>query len=280
MPDSDQTETRRVVRRADQRRITPDDFGAEGLWAHEAVGPLTDLRAVGPVLTLHDARMAAGAGIDPHPHQRNERFFYVLSGALHHRDVLHAREADAPSGSLAIFTEGRRGMIHAESNPSDDEGRLWILVAAPDAEADRPQVQVVDADGAGRERPGDGMSLKVLVGDSSSATPTADIRLIGDLRVRDDAVWEHELAGDEAVLVQPIKGNALVMGEHLGTDDVLAVGPGDPDRMLRVTGDGVPSRVLVAVTGPGYGFVVGTDPDPDRSPVPRRRSALQPGDPA
>lgn len=275
MPDRPPTETRRVVRRADQPVITPDDFGADGLWAHEAIGPLTDLRAVGPVLTLHDARMAAGAGIDPHPHQRNERLFYVLSGALHHRDVLNGREADAPSGALAIFTEGRRGMIHAESNPAGSEGRQWILVVAPDTEVERPDIQIVDADGAGRQRPGEGMSLKVLVGDGSTAAPTADVRFVADLRVRDDAVWEHALADDEAVVVQPIKGRALAMGERLGTDDVLAVGPRDPDRTLRVTGDGVPARVLVAVTGPGYGLVVGRDPDPERSPVPRRRSAGQ-----
>lgn len=275
MPPTSPTETRRVIRRAEQHVVSPTDFRAEGLTAHEAVGPLTDVRAVGPVLTLHDARMAAGAGIDPHPHQRNERLFYVLSGSLHHRDVLNGRQADARSGSLAIFTEGRRGMIHAESNPAPDEGRQWILVVAPQEPGDRPRVQIVDADAAGRNRPGGGVTMKVLVGEGSPATPTADVRLVADLRLQDGAVWEHTLAEDESVLAQPIEGPAVVMGERLGTDDVLAVGPADPDRLLDVAGDGGSSRVLVAVTGPGYGFVVGADPDPDRAPVPRRRSTGQ-----
>lgn len=266
------TETRRVIRRGEQHVITPEDFRAEGLWAHESIGPLTDLRAVGPILALHDARMAAGASIGHHPHQRNERLFYVLSGGLHHRDALNSREAVAGSGDLAVFTEGRRGMIHAEGNPSADEGRQWILVLAPDPVPDRSRIEIVAAGDAGRERPGEGMSLKVLVGDGSAASPTADIRLLADLRVRDDASWKRGLADDEAAVVQPIRGRAQAMGEHLDTDDVLAVGPDDPDRSLVVTGDGVPTRVLVAVTGPGYGFVVGTDPDPDRAPVPRRRS--------
>lgn len=268
----DRGDTRRVVPRRVQHRITAADFGADGLSAHEAVGPMTDVRAVGPVLALHDATMEPGAGIGHHPHQRNERLFYVLSGALHHSDALSGREADARAGDLAVFTEGRRGMIHAESNPSADTGRQWILVVAPDEVPDRPRIQIIGADDAGRERQGEGTSLKVLVGGGSSAEPAADVRLLGDLRVRDDAVWRRRLAPDEAVIVQPIRGRALVMGEQLDTDDVIVVGPDDPDRDLVVTGDGVPTRALVAVTGPGYGLAIGTDPDPDRAPIPQRRS--------
>lgn len=266
------TETRRVIRRADQHVVTPEAFGVDGLSAHESVGPFTDVRAVGPVLAVHDARMEAGAGIGHHPHQRNERLFYVLSGALHHADALNGRTADAATGDLAIFTEGRRGMIHAESNPSRDDGRQWILVLATDPVPDRGDLQIVDADSAGRQRPGDGMSLKVLVGEGSSARPVADVRLLGDLRIRDDATWRRPLGDDEAVLVQPIRGRAQVMGERLDLDDVLVVGPDDPDRTLEVTGDGEPARVLVAVTGPGYGLAIGVDPDPERAPIPGRRS--------
>lgn len=248
------TETRKVVRAADRHVIGPQDFGAPGLTAREPIGPAGPIQHVGAVLVLHDSVIEAGLGIGHHPHRGNERLFYLLSGGLHHDDALNHYTADASAGDLAVFTEGWRGMIHAESNPAEDDARIWIIVAPTEPMPPTASVRVLASDDAGRERPGEGISVKVLVGGSSPARVHSDVRWLADVRVRDDVVFTRDLADDEAVVVQPIKGRALVMGEVLETDDLLAAGPEDPSRTLEITGHGVPSRVLVAITGPGLGF--------------------------
>ena len=249
--------TRSVVRASERHVIRPEDFNAPGLTAHEPIGPAAPVRHVGSVLVLHDSIIEAGRGIGHHPHQGNERLFYLLSGGLRHDDALNHYSADASAGDLAIFTEGSRGMIHAESNPSDADARIWILVATTDPTPRAASVRVLASDDAGRERPGDGISVKVLVGESSPAVLHSDVRWLADVRIRDDALLRRPLADGETVIAQPLKGRALVMGESLGRDDVLAVGPDDGDRVLEITGDGQPSRLLVAITGPGVGFAVG-----------------------
>lgn len=247
-------DSRRVVRAAERNVIRAEDFGAPGLEALEPIGPLAPVRHVGAVLVLHDSTIQAGLGIGHHPHQGNERLFYLLSGGLHHDDALNNITADASAGDLAIFTEGRRGMIHAESNPASADARIWIIVAPTDPMPPTASVRVLSSGDAGRTRPGEGISVKELVGPSSPARVCSDVRWLADMRIRDDVMFTRALADDEAVVVQPIAGRARAMGESLATDDLLAVGPGDGAGALEITGDGEPTRVLVAVTGPGLGF--------------------------
>jgi redox-sensitive bicupin YhaK (pirin superfamily) len=251
---SSMSSTRRVVHAADRNVITSEQFGSPGLVAREPIGPDAPVTYSGAVFVLHDSIIEAGCGIGHHPHQGMERLFYVLSGGLHHDDALNNITADAAAGDLAIFTEGRRGMIHSESNPAADDARIWIIVAPTDPVPPTASVRVLSGDDAGRDRPGDGMSVKELIGPGSPAQVHSDVRWLVDLRIRDDAVFRRELGHGEAVVAQPIRGRAKVMGESLGTDDLLAVGPDDEDRTLEITGDGEPSRLLVAVTGPGLGF--------------------------
>lgn len=246
--------TRHVVRAGERNIIRAEDFGAPGLEAREPIGPVAPVRHVGAVLMLHDSVIEAGLGIGHHPHQGNERLFYLLSGGLHHDDALNHITADASSGDLAIFTEGRRGMIHAESNPTSTDARIWIIVAPTDPMPPIASVRVLSGSEAGRARPGEGISVKELVGPSSPAQVYSDVRWLADVRIRDDVVFTRPLAEDEAVVVQPIAGQARVLGESLGTDDLLAAGPGQETDVLEITGDGEPTRVLVAVTGPGLGF--------------------------
>lgn len=256
MADPLTTERRSIVRAADRIVIGPEDFGAPGLVAREPIGPTAPVRYVGEVLVLHDSVIAAGLGIGHHPHRGNERLFYVLSGGLHHDDALNHYTADAAAGDLAIFTEGHRGMIHSESNPADTDARIWIIVAPTDPMPPTASVKVLaDAD-ADRQQPTDGVAVKVVVGDGSPARIASDVRWLADIDLRGDAVYTRNLGTDEAVVVQPIAGTVRAMGEHLDTDDLLAVGADEAagGHTLELAGTGDAARVLVAVTGSGLGF--------------------------
>lgn len=251
------TPTRRVVRREECNVITAEQFNAPGLQAIEPIGPDAPVQHVGSVFMLHDSTIAAGCGIGHHPHQGSERLFYLLSGGLHHDDALNRITADATSGDLAIFTEGRRGMIHAESNPASEDARIWIIVAPTDPTPPTASVRVLERRRAGSVTPGDGIAVTELVGASSPARISSDVRWLADIELSPDATFTRPLAGDEAVVIQPVAGRVRALGERLDTDDLLAVGPDDAERTLALTPDGEPARVLVAVTGPGLGFAAG-----------------------
>ncbi|HSK97892.1 MAG TPA: pirin family protein [Euzebyales bacterium] len=250
------TPTRRVVRRKECNVITAEQFNAPGLEAIEPIGPDAPVRYTGAVFMLHDSTIAAGAGIGHHPHQGSERLFYLLSGGLHHDDALNRITADASAGDLAIFTEGRRGMIHAESNPTGEDARIWIIVAPTDPPPPTATVRVLDSRDAG-SLDGGGVRGRELVGGTSAAEVHSDVRWLADLRIAPGATLTRPLAADEAVVVQPVAGRVRALGEHLDTDDLLALGPDDDARTLAVTAEGEPARVLVAVTGPGLGFSAG-----------------------
>jgi redox-sensitive bicupin YhaK (pirin superfamily) len=248
------TPTRRVVRRKECNVITAEQFNAPGLEAIEPIGPDAPVQYVGSVFMLHDSTIAAGCGIGHHPHQGSERLFYLLSGGLHHDDALNRITADASTGDLAIFTEGRRGMIHAESNPAGEDARMWIIVAPTDPPPPTATVRVLRSHDAGSVDPGDGVSIKELVGGASPAEIHSDVRWLADIHIQPGATFARPLAADEAVVVQPVAGRVRALGEHLDTDDLLAVGADHAERTLEVAPDGEPARVLVAITGPGMGF--------------------------
>jgi redox-sensitive bicupin YhaK (pirin superfamily) len=166
-------------------------------------------------------------------------------------NVITAEQFNAPG---AIFTESRRGMIHAESNPTAEDARIWIIVAPTDPVPPTATVRVLKGHDVGSARPGGGIRIKEVVGDSSPAKVHSDVRWLADVDVDDGATFTRGLADDEAVVLQPISGRVRAMGESLDTDDLLAVGPDDATRTLDLTGDGERARILVAVTGPGLGF--------------------------
>lgn len=247
--------TRRVVRRKECNVITAEMFNAPGLEATEPIGPDAPVRLTGAVLVLHDSVIESGKGIGHHPHRGNERLFYLLSGGLHHDDALNNITADATAGDLAIFTEGRRGMIHAESNPADEDARIWIIVAPTEPMPERATVRVLEAADAGFHA-ADGVEVKEIVGGASPAQIHSDVRWLADVRLEAGARFTRERGAGEAVVIQPIGGRVRAMDEDLETDDLLAVGPDDPDGAIDVSTDGASARVLIAVTGPGVGFEV------------------------
>jgi redox-sensitive bicupin YhaK (pirin superfamily) len=247
--------TRRVVRRKECNVITAEQFNAPGLEAIEPIGPDAPVQHVGAVFMLHDSTITAGHGIGHHPHRGNERLFYLLSGGLHHDDARNGITADAQVGDLAIFTEGHRGMIHSESNPADEDARIWIIVAPTDPMPQMASVRVLKSNDAVSTHSSDGVEIKEIVGGASPATVFSDVRWMADVHIGSGATFTRPLGSDEAAVLQPIAGRVRAFGEHLETDDVLAVGPDDAERTLDVTTAGEHARVLVAITGRGLGFL-------------------------
>jgi len=77
-------------------------------------------------------------------------------GRVDHDDALNHITGSMGTGDLGILTEGRRGMIHQEWNPTDGPARAFILVypneplapgAAFDAVRDDEATRVTEAEG-------------------------------------------------------------------------------------------------------------------------------------
>lgn len=82
----------------------------------------------GPLRVFNDDVVQAGGGFDFHPHKDMEIISYIVSGALEHRDRLGNRHVNR-AGEVQVMSAGT-GIVHAESNPSDEPMRLlqlWII---------------------------------------------------------------------------------------------------------------------------------------------------------
>jgi redox-sensitive bicupin YhaK (pirin superfamily) len=146
-------------------------------------------------------------------------------------------------------------MIHSESNPADEDARIWIIVAPTDPMPQMASVRVLKSNDAVSTHSSDGVEIKEIVGGASPATVFSDVRWMADVHIGSGATFTRPLGSDEAAVLQPIAGRVRAFGEHLETDDVLAVGPDDAERTLDVTTAGEHARVLVAITGRGLGFL-------------------------
>lgn len=113
---------------ADYDVIGEERFGQPGLVAVESIGPGMPVKTVGPLFIIHDSVFEPRHGIGHHPHRGMERLFYILEGAVAHDDAQNGITGHMGMGDLGILTEGRRGMLHSESNPTDGQTRCWILV--------------------------------------------------------------------------------------------------------------------------------------------------------
>jgi len=77
---------------------------------------------------FNDDIVRAGGGFDFHPHKDMEIVSYIIEGELEHRDRLGNRHVNKP-GEVQVMSAGR-GIVHAETNPSNTDMRLiqlWIL---------------------------------------------------------------------------------------------------------------------------------------------------------
>jgi redox-sensitive bicupin YhaK (pirin superfamily) len=245
--------------------LTPDDyhvldaadFGAEGLTARESVGPFVAVEAIGPLVTVHDSTFAPHSGIGHHPHQRMERLFYILDGAVDHDDALNDISGHMGTGDLGILTEGRRGMIHSEWNNTDVTARCYILVYPTDPLPPTASFTAIRDGETHRSQPADGVVTKHVVARD-------DYRLHGDVRVVDDSLIEPgahlqvELGARESGLLFVVDGEVQVdFGDgielHVAAEHTVLVPPAAEARAAHLEAHG-PTRLLQVVTGPGYGL--------------------------
>lgn len=239
--------------------IGPEQFGLPGLVARESVGPDAPVQAVGAVVMIHDSTFEPHKGIGHHPHQGMERLFYILEGAVDHDDALNAITGHMATGDLGILTEGRRGMVHSERNPTDQRTRVYIYVYPTEPPPPSASFDAIrDAD-ARRDAPAAGVATKHVV-ERDTGRLRGDIREIVDATVDAAATWDLPLGEDEAAILFVVEGEIDVVADGdteptagVGRDHTVFYGPASQARTVRLTGRHA-SRVLVAVTGPGYGL--------------------------
>lgn len=241
----------------DYHVIGPQDFNAPGLSARESIGPFVSIRALGPLLTVHDSRFEADTGIGHHPHRGMERLFYILEGTVDHDDALNNITGHMGTGDLGILTEGRRGMIHSEWNNSDGPARAYIFVYPTDpAPATASFDAVRDAD-APRATPADGVTTKTVIARDSGRL-RGDVREIVDASLDAGSTLTFDVGAHEAGLVFVVDGEVQVSVDgtaitQVGTDHTVLLPPEARARTVEVVA-GADSRTIRAVTGRGYGF--------------------------
>ena len=241
---------------AEYHEITPEDFNAPGLRSFESVGPDREVRASGPVLMIHDGRFDARRGIGHHPHQGMERLFYILEGAVDHDDALNSITGHMGTGDLGILTEGRRGMIHQEWNPTDGPARAFILVYPNEPLAPSAAFDAVRDDDAPRVTEAEGVITKQVA-------KRGDGRLHGEVYEFADSILDagaqltFPVDADEGALLFVVEGQVEVgVGDDSATGDVdhtFLVPPAAAPREVGVTAL-TRARVLRAVHGSGDGL--------------------------
>lgn len=243
----------------DYHVIRPEHFGAPGLWARESVGPFASIRALGTLVTVHDSRFDPGRGIGHHPHKGMERLFYILEGGVDHDDSFNDIQGHMGTGDLGILTEGERGMVHSEWNHEDETAtRAYILVYPTEPTPRTASFDAIRDAETSRTRPADGVDAKVVV-------HGGDERLHGDLRRFTDAELERgaslrfELDGEAGLLfvvggtVEVRDADGTPVATEVAEDHTVLLPPSDGSRVLLVEAD-TPSRILLAVTGRGFGL--------------------------
>ncbi len=236
--------------------IRAEDFGATGLEAVESLGPFADVQACGPLLTIHDSTFEPRSGIGHHPHQRMERLFYILEGAVEHDDVLNGITGHMGLGDLGILTEGRRGMVHSERNDTDGRARCWILVYPNEPLEAAASFDVVRDAEAARTREAPGVEAKEVIARGSERLG-GDVRAFTDLALEDGAGTTVDLHGEEGAALFVVDGTVEVEVDAEraggGPRHTFLVPPAPQRRRLTVTATSG-ARVLRAIVGPGFGL--------------------------
>ena len=252
---NDSTSDFRILAPGDHFELGEAQFGMPGLRAIESIGPFVPIKASGPLLTVHDSTIDAGFGIGHHPHQGNERLFYIEAGQLDHDDALNHIKGHMDTGDVGQFIEGRRGMIHSEWNHGEVDARAFILVYATDPMPARASFGLLaDAD-APRYEPSPGVVTKELVGRRSPLVVNGDVRLFTDDGLAAGAAVTLSLASDEGGVVSVRSGEVELEGQSLVPGTTVVVPPADTSRALVLTAVQA-SRILRVAHGPGQGFVM------------------------
>lgn len=242
-----------ILSNDDYRVLGPAEFGAPGLEAVELLGPYVGVKALGPLIAVHDATIAPHKGIGHHPHRNNERIFYMESGELDHSDTRNDITGHLEPGDVGLFTEGSGGMVHSEWNNGDVPSRIFILVYATDPVPDETKFTVL----ADRETPryaeAPGVRTREMVGPASPLKVHGDIRFFADSTLDRAAELELVLAADEGGLVALREGSLRLDGRSLGSQASVLFPPASAPRRFRLETESG-ARILRVVHGPGFGL--------------------------
>jgi redox-sensitive bicupin YhaK (pirin superfamily) len=233
--------------------LGPQNFGAPGLRAVEAVGPFVEIEAHGPLITVHDSTIEPRLGIGHHPHRYNERMFYIMTGSLDHDDARNDIQGQMATGDVGLFTEGRRGMLHSEWNNGDEPMRAYMIVYTTDPIPEDTDFRVFKDADAPRYDESPGVRTKEMLGPKSSLRINGDLRLFTDSRVDAGATFGVRLGEDEGAVVAVIDGAAAFEGEDVRAGNTLLFPPRAEERGHAFLASEA-SRFLRIVHGPGFGL--------------------------
>lgn len=243
-----------VLDDTDYRVLGPEDFGGPGLVAVESLGPYVEIKALGPLITIHDSTIEPRLGINHHPHRYNERIFYMEQGELDHSDSRNDITGHLDPGDTGLFTEGQHGMVHSEWNNGDVPSRIFILVYSTDpVPPDTKFTALADGD-APRYDEGDGVQTKEVVGSRSPLRVHGDVRFFADSRLEDGAAVDLRLGDGEGGLIAVREGSIALEDHRLeaGRNVFFPPQPGERTFTMRAAG---PARLIRTVVGPGHGLV-------------------------
>lgn len=242
----------------DYRWVGPDDLGATGLRAREAVGPFASILALGPLVVVHDRHFAPRSRSDRQAHRGMEHLFYVLEGTLRHTDSVARMSGTLHEGDLGVLTEGREGMGHVEHNEDDVPARVYVLAYPADPMPDEATFRVLPGAEMSRLDPHENVTSKVLVQRQSSRVH-GQLHEFADTRMEPGGALAIVLDPGQAGLLFCLEGRFQVTTESagpttlIGVDDTVMFAPAPETRRLVVDAQ-APGRLLHAVTGTGFGF--------------------------
>ena len=239
----------------------PEDFGAPGLVAREAIGPAAEIVAFGPLVAVHDSTFEPHSGIGHHPHRGMERLFYILEGTVDHDDALNRITGHMGTGDLGILTEGQRGMLHSEWNNSPGKARAYIFVYPTDPTPPTAAFDAVRDAETPRLQPAPGVEVKQVIGRDRRPLH-GDLRELADVTLEEGSTYDTSVPPGEPALVFVIEGNVAVHANgtvhEANPRDTVLVPASAQEQRLNVEAR-APSRVITAITGPGYGLVRRSD---------------------
>jgi redox-sensitive bicupin YhaK (pirin superfamily) len=242
-----------TLRPEDHFVLGQEQFGAPGLAAIESIGPYVGVKALGPLLAIHDSTIDPGLGIPHHSHRRNERLFYIETGELDHSDTRNDITGHLDAGDTGIFTEGQGGMLHSEWNNSDVPARMYILVYSTDPIPEDTSFTPLRAAETPAYEEAPGAKTREVVGPASPLKLHGDIRSFTDTTLNDGAAVQLELASKEGGVISVREGAVHMEGKSLETGTTALLPPQEGDRSYTLRAEG-PARIIRTITGPGAGF--------------------------
>jgi hypothetical protein len=176
-------------------------------WTH-----FRDLRVI------NEDVVAGRMGFSEHPHRDMEIITYPISGTLRHKDSLGHVE-DITRGMIQRMSAGS-GIVHAETNPTDEPVHLlqiWIIPReeglAPSHESARIRVH---------DEPGRFHTLVSEDGRDGSMVMQQDARMLAGVFRAGDAVT-YTLGDGRHAWIQIVSGSVRVNGAELTQGDGAAI---------------------------------------------------------